>query len=215
MWSLPRQLLLIVLLLAGEIPLHAADVQVLGLFRDTAILQVEGTQYTLRPGDTTPQGIKLISADSQQAVLEIDGRQETYQLGSKISTVYSRPETAEAVVYRRHDMYFGSGDINGYPVSFIVDTGASAVSMNEAQARRLGIDFRVVGDPIRVSTANGMARAYKVKLERVKVGDIQLHNVTGIIHEGTSPQIILLGMSFLGQLDMQRDGDRLVLKKKW
>lgn len=202
-------------MLAGSLLAHAADLQIQGLFRDMAILEVDGVQYTLRPGDTTPQGIKLIRADSEQAVLEIDGRQETYQLGSEISTAYSRPEMAEAVIYRRQDMYFGSGSINNQSVSFIVDTGASAISMNEAQARRLGIDFRVVGDPIHVSTANGLARAYKVNLDRVKVGDIQLHNVTGIVHEGGSPRIILLGMSFLGQLEMQRDGERLVLKKKW
>jgi len=203
------------LMLAWSLLAHAADLQIQGLFRDMAILEVDGMQYTLRPGDTTPQGIKLIRADSEKAILEINGRQETYPLGSQISTAYSRPEMAEAVIYRRQDMYFGNGSINSHSVSFIVDTGASAISMNEAQARRLGIDFRVVGDPIRVSTANGLARAYKVNLDRVKVGDIQLNNVTGIVHEGNSPQIILLGMSFLGQLEMQRDGERLVLKKKW
>lgn len=212
---LSRQLLLIMLMLAGGMPVHAADVQILGLFRDMAILQVDGRQHTLRPGESTPQGIKLISADSKQAVLEINGEQETYQLGSHISSVYSQPVMAEAVIYRQRDMYQGSGSINGYPVSFIVDTGASAISMNESTARRIGIDFRVVGDPIMVSTANGVVRAYKVSLERVKVGDIQLHNVFGIVHEGASPTMILLGMSFLGQLDMQRDGERLVLKKKW
>lgn len=212
---LPRRGGLIMLLLAGSMLADAADIQIQGLFRDMAILQVDGSQYTLRPGDSTPQGIILIRADSEQAVLEIDGQRETYQLGSHISTVYSRPEMPEAVIYRQNGMYYGSGSINGQSVSFIVDTGASAISMNEAQARRLGLDFRVIGDPIRVSTANGVVRAYKVSLDRVKVGGIQLNNVTGIVHEGGSPPTILLGMSFLGQLEMQRDGERLVLKKKW
>lgn len=211
----PRQWAAIWLLLALAWPAVGSDVQVLGLFRDMAILQVDGARHTLRPGESTPGGIKLISADSEQAVLEIDGRQETYPLGSHISSSYSQPAMAEAVIYRQQNMYLGSGSINGYPVRFLVDTGASAIAMNEAHARRIGIDFRVEGDPIRVSTANGMARAYRVTLERVKVGDIQLHHVTGFVQEGSSPQIILLGMSFLGQLDMQRDGDRLVLKKKW
>lgn len=215
MSALFRQHWLTLLMLFASASLPASDVLVQGLFRDMAILSVEGTQYTLRPGETTPQGIKLISANSQQAVLEIDGRQETYALGSHISSSFSQPALAEAVIYRQQNMYLGSGSINGYPVSFLVDTGASAVAMNAAHARRIGIDFRVVGDPIRVATANGMARAYRVNLDRVKVGDIQLHNVDAFVHEGGSPQMILLGMSFLGQLDMQRDGDRLVLKKKW
>ncbi|MFO8024986.1 TIGR02281 family clan AA aspartic protease [Thiohalophilus sp.] len=212
---LPPQGWLLLLLLAGSMLVHAVDIQIHGLFRDMAILKVDGRQYTLRPGESTPQGITLIRADSEQAVLEIDGQQETYPLGSHISTVYSRPEMPEAVIYRQNGMYYGSGSINSQSISFIVDTGASAISMNEAQARRLGLDFRVIGDPIRVSTANGVVRAYKVTLDRVKVGDIQLNNVTGIVHEGASPQVILLGMSFLGQLEMQRDGERLVLKKKW
>ncbi|MGD8576516.1 MAG: TIGR02281 family clan AA aspartic protease [Thiohalophilus sp.] len=215
MYASFRRHWLLLLMLFASAPLPARDVLVQGLFRDMAILSVEGTQYTLRPGEATPQGIKLISANSQQAVLEIDGRQETYALGSHISSSYSRPEMAQAVIYRQRGMYHGSGSINGQPVSFLVDTGASAVSMNEAEARKLGIDFRVVGDPVRVSTANGIVRAYKLTLDRVRVGDIELPNVTGIVHEGGSPQMILLGMSFLGQLDMQRDGDRLVLKKKW
>lgn len=212
---LPRQGCVMILLLAGSMLAHAVDIKIQGLFRDMAILQVDGQQYSLRAGESTPQGITLIRADSEQAVLEIDGQQKTYPLGSHISTVYTRPEMAEAVIYRQNGMYFGSGSINGQSVSFIVDTGASAISMNEAQARRLGLDFRVIGDPIRVSTANGIVRAYKVNLDEVKVGGIQLNNVTGIVHEGGSPQIILLGMSFLGQLEMQRDGERLVLKKKW
>jgi aspartyl protease family protein len=179
------------------------------------ILNIEGTQYTLRPGEATPQGIKLISATSQQAVLEIDGRQETHVLGSHISSAYTKPEMAEAVIYRQQNMYLGSGSINDYPVSFLVDTGASDIAMNAAHARRLGIDFRVDGDPVMVSTANGRVRAYRVILDRVKVGGIELSNVSGFVNEGDSPEVILLGMSFLGQLDMQRDGERLILKKKW
>ena len=67
-------LILVSCLLAGLI--QAADILVLGLFKDMAILRVDGKQYKLRTGEASPEGIKLIAADSEQAVLEIDGRLE-------------------------------------------------------------------------------------------------------------------------------------------
>lgn len=202
-------------MLVFTLAVNAADLIVLGLFRDMAILEVDGQRYKLKVGEATPQGIKLIAADSDKATFEINGKQEIYKLGSRISSVFAKPDMTETVIYRHNEMYLGSGSINGHPVKFVVDTGASAISMNEAHARRIGIDFRYQGDPISVSTANGVVRAYKVNLDKVKVGNIELPHVTGIVHEGNSPTIILLGMSFLNQLDMHRDGNRLVLKKKW
>jgi len=66
-----------------------------------------------------------------------------------------------------------------------------------------------------VSTANGDARVYVVSLDSVKVGDIELHGVDAAVLEGDSPPTVLLGMSFLSRLDMQHQGDVLVLKQKW
>ena len=70
---------------------QAADIVVLGLFRDMAILRVDGTQYKLRTGETSPEGIKLISANSDEAVLEINGRRESYKLGSHTSLSFTAP----------------------------------------------------------------------------------------------------------------------------
>jgi aspartyl protease family protein len=207
--------ILLALLLIFSTPAAATDIVVLGLFRDMAILQVDGEQHRLQVGDSTPQGIRLIAADSHEAILEIDGKQETWPLGSVISTEFIRPEMARATVYRRNEMYYGAGSINGQPVDFIVDTGASFIAMNALHARRLGIDFRVNGHPVQIQTASGVEQWFKVKLERVKVGDIELRQVDGVVSPGSAPAIILLGMSFLNQLDMQREGDKLVLQRKW
>ena len=112
-------------------------------------------------------------------------------------------------------MFQTTGSINGLPVQFLVDTGASSVAMNSAEARRLGIDYRVVGEETRVATASGIESAYAVNLERVKVGEIQLHNVAGVVIDGAQPQQVLLGMSFLGQLDMNNEGTVMTLRKKY
>jgi len=194
----------------------AANITVLGLFPGMAVLRVDGSQHVLHVGDTSPEGIKLIGADSQAAVLEVNGKRERFTLGTQISTQFKSPKQATARIWAdTNSMYLTQGAIDGYPVDFVVDTGATWVSMNSAQARRLGIDFRYRGRPASVNTANGVVRVYRLKLDTVKVGDISLHNVTAAVHEGDSPSTTLLGMSFLGRLDMSHKGDMLELKMKY
>ena len=194
----------------------AANITVLGLFPNMAVLRVDGSQHVLHVGDSTPGGIKLIRADSEAAILEINGKRQRFTLGTQISTRFKSPKQATAQIWAdTNGMYLTQGAINGNPMDFVVDTGATWVSMNEHQARRLGIDFRYQGKPAAVSTANGVVRVYRVTLDTVKVGDITLHNVTAVVHPGSSPPTTLLGMSFLGRLDMSHKGNMLELRTKY
>jgi aspartyl protease family protein len=191
-------------------------VTVVGLFKDTAIVVIDGTRRLLRSGDTSPEGVTLVSADSKEAVLEIDGEQKRYGLGGQIGGTYKKPDQVTVRIWPTPNrMYAVLGSINGYPVDFIVDTGATLVSLSGQQARRLGIDYRVVGTPSHSSTASGIARIYLVSLDRVKVGDIELRNVGGAVHDGDFPPATLLGMSFLSRLNMRQDGQVLELQTKY
>jgi aspartyl protease family protein len=191
-------------------------VTVVGLFKDTAIVVIDGTRRLLRSGDTSPEGVTLVSADSKEAVLEIDGEQKRYSLGGQIGGTYKKPDQVTVRIWPTPNrMYAVLGSINGYPVDFIVDTGATLVSLSGQQARRLGIDYRVVGTPSHSSTASGIARIYLVSLDRVKVGDIELRNVGGAVHDGDFPPATLLGMSFLSRLNMRQDGQVLELQTKY
>lgn len=211
----PRACLFIVLLsLAGA--QAATKVTVVGLFKNTAIVVIDGTRRLLRSGDTSPEGVKLISATSIEAVLEIDGEQKHYGLGGQIGGSYARPEQAKVRIWPTPDrMYVVLGSINGFPVKFIVDTGATLVSLSGREAKRLGIDYRVVGTPGRSSTASGIEKIYVVNLDKVKVGDIEIRNVRGAVHDGDFPPATLLGMSFLSRLTMRQDGLVLELEKKF
>lgn len=195
--------------------IQAADILVLGLFKDIAILRVDGVQYKLRIGETSPQGIKLIEANSEQAVLEINGRQESYALGTHVSSSFSAPEKAGALIRPSNGSYIVSGFINRQPVEFLVDTGASTIAMNSNQARKLGINFRYEGKEGYSTTASGYAKIYTLKLDSVQVGDIVIKNVEAAVIDGDFPTIALLGMSFLNQVNMKRDGQLLMLEKKW
>ena len=210
----PACLLIVLLSLAGA--QAATKITVVGLFKNTAIVVIDGTRRLLRSGDTSPEGVKLISATSSEAVLEIDGEQKTYGLGGQIGGSYARPEQAKVRIWPTPDrMYVVLGSINGFPVKFIVDTGATLVSLSGREAKRLGIDYRVVGTPGRSSTASGIEKIYVVNLDKVKVGDIEIRNVRGAVHDGDFPPATLLGMSFLSRLTIRQDGLVLELEKKF
>ena len=195
---------------------NSVTILVLGLFRDRAIIRIGKQQHMLRVGETTPEGVKLIEADSEKAVLAFKGIKGTYYLGRQVSRHFNKAEIkGEANIWPVNGMYMVAGAINGQPVKFMLDTGASWISMNSQHARRLGLDYRVSGKRRSVSTANGMVPVFVLSLERVSVGDIVLHHVEAAVLEGHSPTDILLGMSFLERVDIQRKGQMMILKKKW
>lgn len=196
---------------------HAAgQVSVLALFKDKALIEVDGKRHLLSAGQISPEGVRLISANSEQAVLKINGKVGAYKLGTRISNRFEGPPPGAKVRIWPNStgMYTVDGSINGFPIRFLVDTGATAIAMNRNQARRLGLQFRLDSVEGRTTTASGVAKAYYLKLSTVKVGEITLHNVDAAVIDGDYPQEVLLGMSFLGRINMNRDGSVLELKAK-
>jgi len=217
--SLSRILLLLPVLLAALAtgPLYAGlDVRVVGLFTGKAVLQINGQQHVLAAGETSPEGVKLVAADSESAVLLVDGKQLTARLDGRVSARKHTTGAKQVQVWRNTSgMYTTAGSINGVPVSFLLDTGATQVAMNGAQARRLGIDYRVVGAPSLVHTASGVARAWSVMLDSVKLGELEVRNVSAVVLEGEQPQTTLLGMSYLERMTINNDGRVMTLQKKF
>ena len=205
----------IILLNASAVWSDALKVVVVGLFNDQAVIQINKQQHLLKVGNTSPEGVTLVSATSQGAVLEIDGVKKTYQLGSHISSNYT-PAPAQPTVnlWPTNGMYLTAGSVNGFSVDFLVDTGASAIALNADTATKLGLDY-LKGTKVGVKTASGMETAYQVNLDQVQVGDIKLYNVGAMVIDGPEPTRALLGMSFLGQLDIQHTGERMELKQKY
>ena len=191
--------------------------RLIGLFQGQAIVDLDGKQLVLKAGGPAKHGIKLISATQSEAVLEIDGAQSTYRMGTSIGSNHPQSAGTGQTVQVAPDgggMYFISGTVNGYAVNFLVDTGASMVAMNKHTARRLGINYHLDGSEGVTQTASGMAKAYFLKLAKVTVGDINLTDVDGAVIDGEQPTEVLLGSSFLGRLDMKREGRLLILQKK-
>ncbi|MFA7241148.1 MAG: TIGR02281 family clan AA aspartic protease [Sulfuricellaceae bacterium] len=196
-------------------PAWATEVSVVALFNGKAMVSIDGAKpRMLNVGQSAAQGVKLVSADSREAVLEIDGKRKTLGMGLFPSFAAAAPSgssvslTADA---RGHFVTLGS--INGATTRFLVDTGASFVSLSAAEAKRLGIDF-TKGERGMMNTANGVMTAYNVTLNSVKVGDITVNQVQASISEAPM-NVTLLGMSFLNRVDMKREGSTMTLTKKY
>lgn len=202
----------LLLLVSQQVP--ATSVGVVGLFRDKAMVSIDGSPPRLIAVGQRVQGVKLLSADSDSATFEIDGRQRTLGMGQSFASAAgggSRPSVTLAADPAGH--FVTAGSINGTSVMFLLDTGASSVVLPAGEAGRMGIDYKS-GQKVAASTANGVIPAWRVTLNTVRVGDISLTQVEGLVVESSMPAV-LLGMSFLNRTDMKREGQVMTLTQRY
>lgn len=202
-------------LFAGAAP-AVDDISLQALFKDKGIFVIDGVRHVLSVGDTSKEGVRLIATDTaaEEAQVEIDGKRETIQLGIVMSG-FTPAERASVTLWAGAGGHFhADGTINGLPVRFLIDTGATTIALSGDEATQLGIDYRKRGHPGYANTASGVVRAYSLKLDKVQLGPILLYNVDAGVIEGSYPREALLGMSFLGRLDTKREGNRMELTQR-
>lgn len=207
--------LLILLLVSTRTVWAGQDIVVQALFTGKAVVQIDGQRRVIAVGETSPEGVKLITADANSATLEIDGKQQVYTPGSSISLNFAEAKSIEEKVYANdRGMFMSVGSINGQTVRFLVDTGATSIAMNTEQARRLGVRYEIDGKKATASTASGFVTAYQVRLKSVSLGKIKRRNIEAMVIDGQHPGPILLGMSFLGDLKVEKSGKTLTLQSR-
>lgn len=194
----------------------AAELTLYALFQDKAIVMVDGQRRMLKVGEASPEGVRLLSTDTQheEAEVELGGKRERLRLGVVISAFESVSRETVTLYADGRGFFHADGMINRQPVRFLVDTGANTVALNSALAQRIGLNYKS-GQPGVAKTASGHVRMYLVALDSVSIGDIVLRNVAAGVIDGPQPDTPLLGMSFLNALEMKRDGDRMELKRKY
>lgn len=193
----------------------ATEVNVIGLFPDKAVVVIDGgAPRVLSVGQKPVEGVTLISSDRESATLIIGGQKKTLRIGQHHSSAPISSARSTTLTADVQGHFVVDGQINGGAVRFLVDTGATVVSLASADANRLGIDY-LKGQRGLMSTANGTAAAYHVKLDTVRVGDIIVNNVDAAVMEGNPMPFALLGMSFLRRMEMRREGETMVLIKRF
>ena len=211
-----RRLIAVSLALAAGTA-FAQSVALQGMLGSKALLIVDGAApKSVAPGETH-KGVKVLSTLGDQAVVEIEGRRHTLRVGDAPASVggaMTASRGSKIVLTAGTGGHFLTpGAINGRPTQFLVDTGATSVSMSVQEAERLGIDYKK-GQLGRSSTANGTVTTYLVKLASVRIGDVEVYDIDGNVVPAGMPYI-LLGNSFLTRFQMTRQNDQLVLERRY
>jgi aspartyl protease family protein len=198
-------------------PAGAADIALIGVIGDkAAVLALDGGDpKTVKVGQTW-RGITVLGVERDQATIEMDGQRRLLQRGLHYRNAAASPGSRGKVMVaadpRGH--FYIEGAVNRVALRFLVDTGATMVSLPQREADRLGLDYRA-GRRGSSHTANGIATVYLVKLDSIRIGEIELHGVDALVHEGPGLEQALLGMSFLNRVNMQRDGETMTLIQRF
>jgi aspartyl protease family protein len=191
-------------------------VNVVGLYSGKTVLVINGSRpKTLSIGQSS-EGVKLIAADSTKAVLEIEGKRRELGMGQAATIAGNANSEPGSVTLYADSLghHITEGQINGVTLKFLVDTGATTVTMNSGDAKYAGIDYKA-GEKIQIQAADGVSAGYHVVINTLKLGNVVMNQVEGIVLEGGSPPMVLLGMSALNRLEMKHDGIALTLTKKY
>lgn len=210
--------MVLLLLCLSSFLVQAVEVSLAGVMGSKALLMINGRGPEAIAVGQAWGGVRLLSLQGEQAVVEVDGKKRPLRVGQHVTGASaSGPggEGGDKVILTADGAghFVTMGAINGGAVRFLVDTGASVVSIGASDARRLGIDSSK-GQRAESMTANGRTQVSRVKLDSVRVGDVTLLNVDAVVHQNELP-IVLLGMSFLNRMEMQRDGSTMTLKKRF
>jgi len=197
---------------------QAQSVSLSGMLGGKALVIVDGGRPKSVAVGETFKGVRVVSTQGDIAVVEIAGRQHSLRVGDAPASVGgsggATPTSSRVVLTAGNGgHFFALGQINGKSAQMVVDTGATAVSLSTADAQRMGINY-TSGQPVQMSTANGVIPGWTIKLGTVKVGDVVVHGVDAIVSSGSMPYV-LLGNSFLTHFQMTRTNDQMVLEKRY
>jgi aspartyl protease family protein len=195
---------------------HAAEIALIGMIGDkAAVLAVDGGEpKTVKVGQKW-NGISVLSVEKDRATIEVDGTKRVLIQGQHYRSASAGGAVLQSVTLAADGAghFMSEGAINGVPIRFLVDTGASSIALPAAEAQRLGIDYRK-GRPGMSQTAGGAVRTYIVRLDTVRLGAIELTGIDAVVIE-QGLNVALLGMTFLNRVDMRREGQTMTLIRRF
>ncbi len=179
-----------------------------------ALLVIDGEPHTVAVGSTV-RGVRLLSLTETQAEVVIGELRRTLTLGAgavRAGTAPASSGSAIVLTAGTNGHFRTTGQINGKAIEFMVDTGASSVVISQADADRLGLDYKTAPQGW-ASTANGTAPFRLIMLSAVRIGDVEVANVEAAVIPAPM-RGALLGNSFLMRFQMKRENDVMRLEKR-
>ena len=182
---------------------------------DRALLMLDGQPRTLAVGQTAAD-VRFLRWHDDSAVVERGGVQYMLRLGatpSRLGGMAAASAGREIVITAGPGGHFiTGGSINGRSVRFMVDTGATVLALGRDEALRLGLDLGSARAAL-AETANGTVPVQMLTLTRVRVGDVEVANVSAMVIPSAMPYV-LLGNSFLTRFQMRRENDVMRLEQR-
>ena len=180
-----------------------------------ALLIIDGLPRTVSIGQTV-QGVKLLALADGDARVDVAGRQLVLRIGAapvRLGAAAKDGAGTDVVLTAGTGGHFVTGgSINGSAVQFMVDTGATSVAISQADAERIGLAYRNAPRGL-AQTAGGTVPVYRVRLNSVRVGDVEVYDVEATVIAVQLPYI-LLDNSYLTRFQMKRENDTLTLSKR-
>ncbi len=181
-----------------------------------ALLVIDGVPRVLEVG-ATAQGVRLLSLSATQAEVDVGGQRRLLFAGAsqvRVGAVEIAGSASNEIVLTAGSggHFTTDGQINGKAVSFLVDTGATTIALGQADADRIGLNYKNAPRGF-AGTANGRIPVSVVTLSSVRVGNVEIANVEAVVMP-SAMEHVLLGNSFLTRFQMKRENDTMRLTKR-
>jgi len=194
------------------------SVALTGVLGSKALLVIDGSTPKALAVNESHREVRLLQISGDTAVVDIKGRRQTVRLGDAPVSVGSRGGTGGAarsgrlvLIADSRGHFIDRGYINGKTMQYMVDTGASTIAIGRADADRMGLPYEQ-GVPVLMRTANGTAQGWRIKLDSVKLGEMEVYGMDAVVAPQSMPYV-LLGNNLLTQFQMTRRGNEMVLEK--
>lgn len=196
----------------------AQSVALSGVLGNKALLVIDGSAPKALAVNESHKEVRLLQVSGDSAMVEIKGQRQTLRLGEAPVSVGSRGGTNGTarsdqlvLIADARGHFVNRGYINGKTMQYMVDTGASTIAIGRADADRMGLAYQQ-GTPVLMRTANGTAQGWRLKLNSVKIGEMEIYDIEAVVAPESMPYV-LLGNNLLTQFQMTRKGNEMVLKK--
>ncbi|MEG0149442.1 MAG: retropepsin-like aspartic protease [Comamonas sp.] len=194
----------------------AQSVALTGVLGSKALLVIDGGVPKAVASNDSHQGVRVLQVGADSVVVEIKGQRQTIRLGEAPVSVGSRGNGVSGsrivLMADARGHFIDRGQINGKSMQYMVDTGASTVAIGRADAERMGLPY-LQGTPVMMRTANGTAQGWKLILDSVRVGDVEVRGLEAIVASQSMPYV-LLGNNLLAHFQMTRQGTEMILVKR-